>query len=206
MVHALDIAEHASMDEPEEEVVIVDEQMTGERGRPKLVIHEDFLRDAIKIHTWAELGCRFGCNPRTVRRRAIELGLVEPCPPVRQLHIDENGHEYETITSYTPAMADLTEEEIDSILRQIYDVFPSFGREMIRAQFRLYGFRVSRERIRAAQERVIGPPPLFGCRRIERRVYHVAGPNALWHNDGWHGKSENSPESLATRILCSWQG
>lgn len=192
MVHALDLAEHTSMDEPEEEVVIVDEKMTGERGRPKLIIDKDFLCAAIQSCTWAELGRRFGCNPRTVRRRAIELGLVEPCPSVRQLHIDANHNEYETITSYTPAMADLTDEETDSILRQIYDVFPSFGREMIRAQFRLYGFRMSRERIRAAQQRVIGPPPLFGHRRIERRVYRVAGPNALWHNDGWHGKSKTA--------------
>lgn len=188
MVISLDAGEYASVDEPERHIVVVGESQNGEKGRPKVLIDEDILREGIRHLSWAELGRRLGCHPRTVRRRALELGLVEGGGLVRQTVEDEGGQTSEVITTYGPAMANLSDEELDSQLREMYETFPSFGREMIQAYFRLYGYRVSRSRIRLAQQRVIGALPLFGRRRIERRVYRVAGPNALWHNDGWHGE------------------
>ncbi|KIJ41997.1 hypothetical protein M422DRAFT_48449 [Sphaerobolus stellatus SS14] len=119
MVGHLDIAEHASLEPPDEEMVIVEEIHTGEHGPPSIHINEDFLRHRIRTMSYTELSRRFGCDTQTVRRRALELGLVEACGPVRQTHIGEDGMEYVTYTSYTPAMANLTDNEMDSIVYKV---------------------------------------------------------------------------------------
>ena len=65
---------------------------------------------------------------------------------------------------------------------------------MIDGYLMALGERVPRRRIEKSYLRVIGPPNnQFGDRRIERRVYSVPGPNALWHHDGQHGESLSSP-------------
>ncbi|KIJ41944.1 hypothetical protein M422DRAFT_48413 [Sphaerobolus stellatus SS14] len=152
MVAHLDVAQHASLEPPEAELVIAEDILT--RGPDK-----EFLRSAVRTKSYAELRRHFGCSSRTVRCRALENGFAQPCPPVSEEHVDNNGDEYVTYTSYGPEMADLTDEEIDSILHQILDSFPSFGREMARAQFRAYGLRVSKDRVHDATLRVVGPHP-----------------------------------------------
>ncbi len=83
----------------------------------------------------------------------------------------------------------LTDDEIDSIMLDIYEQFPSFGRRMIDGYFMALQERVPRRRIEESYHRVIGPPvSTFGNRRIQRRVYSVPGPNSLWHHDGQHGE------------------
>lgn len=60
---------------------------------------------------------------------------------------------------------------------------------MINGYLLQLGHRIPRSRLEASYLRVIGPPSAtFGARRIQRRVYNVAGPMALMHHDGQHGE------------------
>jgi hypothetical protein len=188
MVAELDKAQQTSVDPPDgPDLLIASYQRPSGRGQAKILIEPNILKYALELRPISELAKIFRCSARTVRRRALELGLVDPCPPVQSRRINEDGSDSVEYTSYIPNMADLTDDQIDEILHDILEMFPSFGRQMIISQFRVYGYRLSRARVRDSYLRVIGPPPEFGGHRIERRVYRVAGPNALVHHDGWHG-------------------
>ncbi|KAJ2981471.1 hypothetical protein NUW54_g10871 [Trametes sanguinea] len=85
-------------------------------------------------------------------------------------------------------LSQLLDVELDRLILEIHNQFPSFGRRMIDGYLLVIGERVPRRRVEEAYARVVGPSTLtFGPRRIERRIYTVAGPNALWHHDGQHG-------------------
>lgn len=75
---------------------------------------------------------------------------------------------------------------MDAILSHILEIFPAFGRRMIAGHLRYMGHQVPRARIRESYERVTGTPAYLTSQCVERRVYHVAGPNSLWHHDGQH--------------------
>lgn len=49
--------------------------------------------------------------------------------------------------------------------------------------------RVPRDRIRASLMWIDPVQRVFQRIRIYRRVYSVAGPNAMWHHDRQHGES-----------------
>ena len=188
MNEQLNETQHASADPPDgEDLVIVQRPPTGRRGRRRIEIDPHILRYAMELRPNTALAEVFGCSSRTVRRRALEYWPVDPSPPVRTDNMQENGTQSTAYTPHTPATTTISDEELDRIMGEILETFPSFGRQMITAQFRLYGYRVPRQRIRDSYVRIMGPPPEFGGRRVERRVYKVAGPNALCHHDGWHG-------------------
>lgn len=69
---------------------------TGGRGRPSIQIDPEFLEQAMQSHSNTELARALGCSTATVRRRQLELGLVEPQAPVRQTHVLDNGEEVVT--------------------------------------------------------------------------------------------------------------
>jgi hypothetical protein len=110
--------------------------------------------------------------------------------------------------SATPAMSVLSDEELDEIIGRILQIFPLFSREMITGHLRHQGHRVPRERISASYQRVMGLPAYMVSRRLERRVYRVAGPNALWHHDGQHCESfcSHPANKLSTYLaLIRWR-
>jgi hypothetical protein len=162
---------------------------TGLAGRPSIDIDPDMLATLIQLRGPTHLASLFRCSARTVRRRALEYGLVEPGPPVYVEVEDENGETVRFYTSSTSSISSLSDEELDDITRQIIERFPNFGRRMIDGHFKHLGHHVPRRRIQASYTRVHGPPTsAFGPRRIHRRVYRVAGSNSLSHHDGQHGK------------------
>ena len=66
-------------------------------------------------------------------------------------------------------MSDISDEELDSIVRQIVDSFPSLGRRMISGHLKYLRYRISRARLQQSYHRVHGPPVSeFGVQRIER--------------------------------------
>lgn len=91
---------------------------------------------------------------------------------------------------------ELDDASLDSIVTQILEIFPAFGRRMIGGHLLHLGHLVPREQIRASYERVMGAPAALTSRPLARRVYRVAGPNALWHHDGQHGKLKSSAQKL----------
>jgi hypothetical protein len=133
----------------------------------------------------------YSCSSRTIRRRAVEYGIEQPGEPVYVEVEDENGQKYRIYAAKNPTshLSDLTDDELDEIMLYIITAFPAFGRRMIDGHLKYLGHRVSQSRVQASYTRVIGAPQQgFGVRQIERRVYNVAGPNALWHHDGQHGR------------------
>ncbi|KAK6980543.1 hypothetical protein R3P38DRAFT_3334209 [Favolaschia claudopus] len=90
-------------------------------------------------------------------------------------------------TSTTPAVSVLSDSELDQLVASTLEIFPQFGRRMIRGHLKSQGYRVPRERITASYLRVHGAPAIFGDRQISRKKYSVPGPLSLAHLDGQHG-------------------
>lgn len=165
---------------------------SGKRGRPLVDIKlEDLTLLASGRTTMKDIADLYQCGARTIRRRMLEFGLSEPGPPVYTEQEQDDGSVNRVYSRGSCTnLSQATDEELDAILISIYEQFPSFGKRMIDGYLMALGERVPRRRIAASYLRVIGPPNnQFGNRRIERRVYSVPGPNALWHHDGQHGRS-----------------
>lgn len=190
MLNALDDAALVSVDAPDHPPVQLSQTIhTGQRGRPRMEIDPNLLGIALSMRGPTHLAPLVGCSARTVRRRALEHGLVEPGPPVYVDFVDENGDKTRFYTQASKDHSGLSDDDLDSITREILEVFPRFGRRMIDGHMRFLGHRIPRRRIHASYTRVHGPPTgSFGPRRIQRRVYKVAGPNSLSHHDGQHGQ------------------
>jgi hypothetical protein len=190
MITELDKAQHRSLDVPDAAPFIPSKRThTGARGRPKIEVDPGLLRTALRLRSLTQLGQTFKCSPRTLRRRAMEHGLVDPAPPV---HVEATrtadspiAREY---ASSSPAVSDITNEQLDQLVASILQSFPDFGRRMIKGSLTANGYRVPEDRITASYNRVHGAPGIFGGRRIHRKRYKVPGANSLWHHDGQHGK------------------
>ena len=158
---------------------------TGRPGRPRIEINPDWLQTALDIQGGISLGNVFGCAPRTIRRRALELELVDPGPPVYVDYINPEGHITQIYRSSMHATSDINDEELDRIMVSILEAFPSLGRWMIDGHLRYLGHSIPQPWLQAFYTHVHGAPSTgFGPHQIQHRVYNVAGPNALWHHDG----------------------
>lgn len=188
MICLLDEACNRSADPPEGGTIVVSQRTTsGKRGRPRVHIDPEFLQEALTLRGPTHLAPVFHCSARTVRRRALELNLVNPGPPVATHTVQPNGITTITYTSSSPAVSAITDEQLDSLLTTILQTFPNFGRNMLTGRLRDAGFRIPRARLLHSYIRVHGPSAIFGDRSLHRSPYSVAGANALWHHDGQHG-------------------
>ena len=190
MLQALEAAARESRDPPPAQPIIVSRPThTGRPGRPRIEINPIFLEVALDLRGPTGIAPVVRAAARTVRRRALEHGLVEPGPPVYVDTPDPNnpGLFIRRYTSSAPVVTTMTNEQLDTLVFQALEIFPSFGRRMLDGFFRAIQEHVPRERIRASYERVRGAPASLINRPLERRVYHVAGPNSLCHHDGQHG-------------------
>jgi hypothetical protein len=134
------------------------------RGRPKLAIDENrlqFLAEAsFRVVDIAQI---FGCSTRTITRRMKELGLA--------------SHNYTS----------MSDAELDKVVEDITHVHPRCGEKMMSGLLIAQGVRVQRQRLRESLHRVDSLGIAQRSRRIlQRRVYKVPSPNALWHLDGYH--------------------
>lgn len=187
MLALLEEARHLSSDPPTGARLIVTTQVsTG--GRPRIEIDPAFLSHALTLRGPTHLRAIFGgASARTIRRRALEYGLVEPGQPVYTDTPQPDGSVSRTYTSTSAPVSTITDDELDFMLTEILRTFPNFGRSMISGRLKAAGHRVPRDRIAACYLRVHGTPGHFGARFIHRTPYHVAGANSLWHHDGQHG-------------------
>lgn len=190
MAQDLDEACHRSADPLSMPPLIVSERVcTGRRGRPHVNIDPNFLSHTLDLRGPSAIGKVLHCNGRTVRRRALEYGLVQPAAPVYQTVTSEDGSVHREYTSTSAPVSSMTDDELDSRIAQALEVFPNFGRRMLGGLMRAQGHRVPREHITLSFARVHGPSNIFGVRLIGRKIYSVPGPNSLWHHDGQHGPS-----------------
>lgn len=188
MVEALEDACLQSADPPQvAPLIITHRQPQGKNGRPRVEVDETFLAFALQLRGPAGVASELGCSARTIRRRALEQGLVQPGAPVYVDQTQADGTMHRVWSSNNPSSSDISDEELDGEMANILQIFPNFGRRMISGHLLSHGIQVVRERIRASYLRVHGAPAIFGDRQIRRRVYSVPGVNSLWHHDGQHG-------------------
>lgn len=82
----------------------------------------------------------------------------------------------------------ISDDELDRAVVRFQGGNQFIGPNSIKARLCAAGIRVQRERVRQSMKRADpqGASLRLLRRRIRRRVYHVAGPNSLWHIDGNH--------------------
>ena len=130
-------------------------------GRPRLDISEDLLET---LHTragfsWAHIARNINVSERTLRRR-------------RQLF---------EMSSIEPPFANMDNDSLDQIVREILEVTPRIGFRLVQGALRQRGLRVQRRRILDSLRRVDPVMvTLRGSRSIIRRRYSVPSPNSLW--------------------------
>ncbi|KAG5349600.1 hypothetical protein C0989_002863 [Termitomyces sp. Mn162] len=192
MIASLDDATLLSADYPDAPAPLLGTSTVsnGQPGCPRIDIQpDDLARLTSGRATHKQIAALYGCSARTIRRRLIEYGLSRPSLPVYTQHIQSNGSiQRQYAPGVSADLSQLSNEEFDAFILDIYEQFPSFGRRMIDGFLLSHGERVPRQRIIDSYSRVIGPTTsTFAPRRIQRRIYSVPGPNSLWHHDGQHG-------------------
>ena len=139
--------------------------ISGERGRPRVVISQEILEYLIgnhfNVHQVAQL---LQTSTSTVRRRMRKYGI--------------------TVRSTYSLIDDV---QLDTLVRELQNQYPNCGYRLMRGHLAAMGYRIQESRVRDALRRVdpLGVMSRW-IRSIHRRTYSVAGPNALWHIDGNH--------------------
>ena len=82
----------------------------------------------------------------------------------------------------------ISDDDLDDLIIRLRMHFRRAGIRMISGMLLRLGHRVQQVRIRQSLLRIDPVRRVFKRIRIRRRTYSVAGPNALWHHDGQHGK------------------
>ena len=138
----------------------------GERGIPKITIkYEQLFYLLDNQFSCADIARMLNVSVRTVRRRMLELGLVQRS---FYTHVDE--------------------QTLDDKVRRICIEFPKIGYRRLMDEFSRQGIRVSRTKARESLRRVdpIGVTERWLRSPIHRRKYYVPAPLSLWHIDGNH--------------------
>ncbi|KAG8724583.1 hypothetical protein FRC09_016912 [Ceratobasidium sp. 395] len=189
MIHDLELGCTMSLDPlPEDEFLQVSYTTSqGRAGRPRIEFDPQFLASALELRGSHELANFLDCSSRTVRRRALELRLVEPSYPVRTVEETPEGNLVEVFHPAPHDFSLLTDNELLSLVSEALTIFPYFGNQLMLGYLKALGITVPRDRVRWALREVKGAPGIFGVRSIHRIKYQVPGPNSLWHHDGQHG-------------------
>ena len=137
----------------------------GSVGRPRYDIRSATLEFLIENRFTAPQIADVLCvSVRTVRRRMSEYGL-----------------------SIRATFTSISEQELDAVVAGIQQQFPLCGNRQMQGHLIAQGLRIQQGRVRESQRRV--DPGGCAMRRlssINRCVYRVNGPLALWHIDGNH--------------------
>ncbi|KAJ7073444.1 hypothetical protein B0H15DRAFT_740062, partial [Mycena belliarum] len=154
MVSLLDEARHLSSDPPEGPNLVVSQRVaTG--GRPRLEIDRHFLSEALDLRGPSHLAAVFGCSARTIRRRALLYGLAQPGQPVYTDTRQTDGTITRSYSSTARPVSTLTDDQLDTLLTSILEVFPDFGRRMLTGRLKSAGHHVPRARITASYLRIV---------------------------------------------------
>ncbi|KAK7050085.1 hypothetical protein R3P38DRAFT_2504292 [Favolaschia claudopus] len=176
------------MDPPDAPPLVVARRIhTGRRGRPAVEIDSQFLQAALELRGPTGIAPELGVSSRTIRRAALRAGLVTPGAAPFQSHVRSDGTVEVTQRSTAPPVSVVSDAELDELVASTLEIFPQFGRRMIRGHLKSQGYRIPREPITLSYLRVRGAPAIFGDRQISRRRYRVPGPMSLAHVDGQHG-------------------
>ncbi|TFK60100.1 hypothetical protein BDN72DRAFT_724977, partial [Pluteus cervinus] len=150
MLACLEEAAQVSRDPPDVSAIhnpMIATVSTGRRGRPRKEINRSFMEQALETSSLAQIARELKCHVRTVRRRAIEIGLREPCPPMFSTTTID-GEDHTVLTTATAPVSTLSDEYLDREVLDILHLFPFFGKRMIKATLLTRGHNVPMPRIR----------------------------------------------------------
>jgi hypothetical protein len=137
---------------------------------------------------------------------------VEPGPPVFHSRVNEEGTIERIHTSTAPPVSLISDAELDQLIASTLEIFPQFGRRMIRGHLKSQGYHIPRDRNTPSYLRVHGAPAIFGDRQISRKKYRVPGPLSLAHLDELtvfvthFGGGPRSEKSSRIHVLIALRG
>ncbi|XP_016113255.1 uncharacterized protein [Sinocyclocheilus grahami] len=137
---------------------------SGGVGRPRLDISVDQLNFLLSLNfTARQAGDILGVSYSTIKNRQFSISLKGQYSRISNAQLDEQ-------------------------IRELVGVNYELGPEAVRARLYAEGFVIQRRRVRASMQRIDPEEAAYRAmtHRFQRRVYHVAGPNSLWHIDGNH--------------------
>lgn len=135
------------------------------RGRPSINLTREMLEYFINNgFTAPQMASILHVSLSTIRRRMLIYGL-----------------------SINSLYSSISDTELDRLVRGIQEHYPNCGYRMMIGHLRTMGHRVQELRVRNSMMRT-DPEGVVSrwITSIQRRVYSVATPNALWHIDGNH--------------------
>ena len=153
-------------DESDENGVLslISVENSGVRGRPRFCLSQEQLQ---ALHRdcgmrWSDISRTLGVSERTVRRRRHQFGM------------SVEGREFSNMSDY----------QLDEFVGRILQATPAVGLRMVMGSLRHHGHTVQRHRVLHSIRRVDPvTSTLRNSRRVIRRSYNVACPNALWYVD-----------------------
>ena len=186
---------------------VIERISDGNRGRPRVVIDPDFLRFAYQHRTTAGIARFLGVSTTVVRNALLVNNIstpgVNPFPNRHneqtdmapadddlldpQLPVPETVSSERIPTQTSSNISDIDDASLDSLVIRLRVHFRRAGITMLHGMLCRLGYNIQRSRIQYSLLRVDPIHRVFQRIRIRRRVYSVAGPNALWHHDGQHG-------------------
>ena len=142
------------------------ELQNGRRGRPQKSVCLNFLTEAI-----------------TNNSRHINLSELTRILGISRMTLWRTMRKHGLKRSYTL----ISDDKLDVLVKAFKKHKPDSGFRYLLAHLWRHGIRVQQKRIWRSLRRVdrLGQR-LRQCRTIQRRVYHVARSNALWHVDRHH--------------------
>ena len=140
---------------------------SGAPGRPKLNITQDQIEFLLERRfTVLQMSRLLGVSSSTIERRMAEFRLT-----VRGTY------------------ANISDEQLDATVREILVGFPNTGYKRMTGHLRSRGIRIQQSKIQDSMRRVDPQGILIHALEmniINRRVYSVPSPLALWHIGGNH--------------------
>ena len=140
---------------------------TGFRGRPFLIITKEQLQLYLQYNfTVPNIAKMLLVSESTIKRRFQEFGL-----------------------SVGDTYSDISDGELDSIIRNNISKLPNCGYRRIDGLLLSQSFRITEKRIRNSMKRLDLEGMLvrnLQIKVVQRRSYKVPGILALWHIDGRH--------------------
>ncbi|KAJ6525204.1 hypothetical protein B0H19DRAFT_1276282 [Mycena capillaripes] len=174
MIQALATAAVQSEDLPHGSAVQVTyQEATGHRGRPRIEINYDFLAYGLELRGPTGLALVAEVSSRTICRRALEYGLVEPAAPVYTETIDEATSEVIRMytSSTTGPVSTIADDALDQLMHLILEIFPTFGRRMIAGNLRRLGHRSPTLTLRLDVSLIAWQVPTLSLIMMDSMVY-----------------------------------
>lgn len=140
---------------------------TGRRGRPRKTVNQEYLREAFKSS------------------RNLSIKHVAGMLKIDRLTLKKNMDAAGDVNLDYSVISD---SDLDDIVRNYQANHPLSGRRWLIGHLRSeHSLRLPKKRVTSSILRVnrVGQQ-IKRQAKLQRRVYKVSGPNALWHCDGHH--------------------